>query len=119
MNQKIDTKLLDTIQEALLEKKAEGIVKLDLREITTLTDFFFVCEASTNTQIKAITDNVLEKVKYECDERVWKKEGSGDQSWVVLDYVNVVVHVMSKSAREYYNIEGMWNDAPREEISDI
>lgn len=112
------TLLIDCIKEALLEKKADKIVLLDLRELTSLTDYFFVCEATTDTQVRAIMDNVVEKVKEDIGERVWKKEGTSTFNWVVLDYVNVVVHILNTESREYYNIEGMWNDAPRTEIVD-
>lgn len=112
------TLLIDCIKEALLEKKADKIVLLDLRELTSLTDYFFVCEATTDTQVRAIMDNVVEKVKEDIGERVWKKEGTSTFNWVVLDFVNVVVHILNTESREYYNIEGMWNDAPRTEIVD-
>lgn len=119
MNQEeTNNPLVEVIQEALLELKAENIIRLDLREITTLTDYFFVCEASTDTQIRAITQHVIERVRDTIDERVWKKEGTQSLNWVILDYVNVVVHVLDRESRAFYNIEGMWNDAPSIVIKD-
>lgn len=119
MNQEETTNpLLEVIQEALLELKAENIVRLDLREITTLTDFFFICEASTDTQIRAITQHVVERAREAVGERVWKKEGTQSMNWVILDYVNVVVHILDRESRAFYNIEGMWNDAPSIVIKD-
>lgn len=114
-----DAALLGVIHQALLEKKAEDIIQLDVRPLTTLTDFFIVCHASTDVQIKAIADNVMVKTKYELGEPVWNKEGLDTRRWVILDYVNVVVHIFKKELREFYNLEKMWNDAVSISIADI
>lgn len=113
-----ENELLDVIKEALLERKAENIQLLDLREITTLTDFFIICEASTDTQIRAITNHVTRSVTEKTGEKVWQKEGTSSMNWVILDYVDIVIHVLDKESRAYYNIEGMWNDAPSQLITD-
>jgi ribosome-associated protein len=112
------TDLIDVIGEALLEKKAENIRLFDVRKITTLTDYFVICHGSSDTQVKALGDNVLEHVKKNCGEYVWKKEGQNSSRWIVLDYVNVVVHIFQKDMREYYGIEKMWNDAEISAIAD-
>lgn len=110
--------LLRTIHEAILERKAENIIQLDVRELTTLTDFFIICHGSADVHIKAIADNVEQKTKNELGERVWKKEGLDTRRWVILDYVNIVVHIFNEELRSYYNIEKMWNDAIRTQITD-
>lgn len=111
-------KLIDVITEALLERKAEDITILDVHELTTLADKFVICHANTDVQIKAIADNVNKETKDKLDEKAWKEEGRETRRWVILDYVNVVVHIFKKELREYYALERMWNDAPVEKVED-
>ncbi|HKJ33689.1 MAG TPA: ribosome silencing factor [Balneolales bacterium] len=103
--------LLTTIEEALLDKKGEDILRLDVRGLTSLTDFFIVCHASTDVQIKALADSVSKSTREKIGETVWKKEGLDTKRWVILDYVNVVVHIFNEELRSFYNLEKMWNDA--------
>ena len=110
--------LIEAIGEALLSKKAENILKLDVRKITTLTDYFIICHANSDTQVKALADVVVEDVKNNFGERVWRKEGHTTNRWIVLDFVNVVVHIFLHDLREYYGIERMWSDAVISEIKD-
>ena len=110
--------LLDAISTALLEKKAEDITLLDVRNLTTLTDYFVVCHAGSEVQIKAIADNVMEQTRKKVGEKAWKKEGLETRRWVVLDYVNMVVHIFLRQQREFYGIERMWNDAEITKIED-
>ncbi|MGM0587695.1 MAG: ribosome silencing factor [Bacteroidota bacterium] len=110
--------LIDTIAQAMLDKKAENVTVLDVRGLTTLTDYFVVCHANADVQIKAIANSVMEKVKEELGEDEWRKEGLDTRRWVILDYVNVVVHIFNKQQREYYGLERMWNDAKITHIKD-
>lgn len=110
--------LINTITEALLEKKAKDIAVLDVRGLTTLTDFFIVCHGTSDTQIGALASSVAQKTKEELGEAVWKREGLEARRWIILDYVNVVVHIFSKEKREFYGIERMWNDAEIRRIED-
>ncbi|MCG2589915.1 ribosome silencing factor [Rhodohalobacter sulfatireducens] len=110
--------LLDTITEGLLEKKARDIKILDVSSLTTLTDYFVVCHGNSETQIRALANSVIENVKEKLGENVWKKEGLDARRWIILDYVNVVVHIFSEEKREYYGIERMWNDAEITEVED-
>ncbi len=103
--------LLQTIHQALLEKDAGNIVQLDVRGLSPVTDFFIICSAPTDIQIKTYADAVVESTKKKLGERVWKKEGLDTRRWVILDYVNVVVHIFKDELRDYYNLEKMWNDA--------
>ncbi|MCC5927457.1 MAG: ribosome silencing factor [Bacteroidetes bacterium] len=110
--------LIEVISEALLEKKAENIRLLDVRKVTTLTDYFIVCHGLSDTQVKAIGDNVVYDVKNSCGEHVWRKEGHNTNRWIVLDYVSVVVHIFLHELRDFYGIEKMWQDAEITEIKD-
>lgn len=111
-------KLIDVITEALLDKKAEDITVLDVNGLTTLADKFVICHAQSDVQIKAIADNVNAETKEQLNEKAWKEEGRETRRWVILDYVNVVVHIFKKELREYYALERMWNDAKVQKIED-
>lgn len=111
-------KLIDVITDALLDRKAEEITVLDVHNLTTLADKFVICHANTDVQIKAIADNVNKETKEKLDEKAWREEGRETRRWVILDYVNVVVHIFKKELREYYSLERMWNDAPVKKIED-
>ena len=107
-----NSKIFKAIISAIQEKKGENIVSLDLRKIPeAVADFFIICEASNNTQLKAIADFVEEDVKRKCDEAAYKQEGRQAQQWILIDYVNVVVHVMLPEPRKFYQLEEMWSDA--------
>jgi ribosome-associated protein len=107
-----NSKLFKTIIHAIQEKKGENIVSLDLKKIQeAVTDFFIICEASNPTQLKAIADFVEEEVKKKCGESPYKHEGRQGEQWILIDYVNVVVHIMLPEPRKFYKLEEMWNDA--------
>lgn len=109
-----NSKIFKTIIAAIQEKKGENIVSLDLRKITeAVSDFFIICEAASQPQVRAIADHVEDKVRELCGERVFHKEGMENLQWVLIDYVNVVVHVMLPENRKFYAIEEMWSDAVR------
>jgi len=109
--------LAKKIALSALEKKAEDIVIMDLRKVTTMADYFVVCSADSDTQVKAIATSVREGAS-EVGETVWKNEGYNDASWILLDYVNVVVHIFHKQTREFYALEKLWGDAKFETVSD-
>ena len=114
-----NSKLLKVIIQAIQEKKGEKIVSLDLRKIhEAVADFFIICEASSHTQVKAIADFVEFAVKDNCDEMPYKQEGRHALQWVLMDYVNVVVHVMVPESRKFYKLEEMWSDGPSQEHVD-
>lgn len=114
-----NSKIFKTVIAAIKEKKGENIVSLDLRKITeAVSDFFIVCEASSQPQVKAIADNIEQRVKEQCGENVFHKEGFHNLQWVLMDYVNVVAHVMLPESRKFYALEEMWSDAATEEHND-
>ena len=107
-----NSKIIKTIIAAIQEKKGENIISLDLRKINeAVADFFIVCEASNQPQIRAIADNVEHRVKEMCDENPYHHEGFQALQWVLIDYVNVVVHIMHPDTRKFYKLEEMWSDA--------
>ena len=94
------------------DKKGENIISLDLRKIDeAVADFFIICEAGSQPQLKAIAENVEEQVKLRCGENPYHHEGYKTLQWVLIDYVNVVVHVMLPESRKFYKLEEMWSDA--------
>ena len=108
-----NNKLFKTIIHAIQEKKGERIVSLDLKKIPeAVTDFFIICEANNPIQLKAIGDFVEEDVKRKCGENPYKHEGRQGEQWILIDYVNVVVHIMLAETRKFYKLEEMWNDGP-------
>jgi ribosome-associated protein len=114
-----NSKIFKTIIQAIQEKKAENILSLDLRKIhEAVADFFIICEAKSHTQIKAIADFVEEEVSKHCSESAYKHEGRQAMQWVLIDYVNIVVHVMLPENRRFYKLEEMWSDAIEEEYKD-
>jgi ribosome-associated protein len=110
-----NSKIFKTIIKAIQEKKGEEIISLDLRKIPeAVADFFIICEAASTTQVKAIADSVEEEVKNNCEELPYKHEGRQTYQWVLIDFVNVVVHVMLPENRRFYKLEDMWSDAHQE-----
>lgn len=107
-----NSKLFKTILKAIQEKKGESIVSLDLRKIPeAVADFFIICEASSTIQVKAIADNIEYRVKENCEEGPYRHEGMTASHWVLVDYVNVVVHIFHSETRKFYRLEEMWSDA--------
>ena len=114
-----NSKIFKSIIKAIQEKKGENIVALDLRKIPeAVADFFVICEATSTIQIKAIADFVEETVKKDCGENPYKHEGYNALQWVLIDYVNIVVHIMQPETRKFYKLEEMWSDAALTEHND-
>ena len=114
-----NSKLIKTIIHAIQQKKGENIISLDLRKIPeAVADFFIICEANNQPQVRAISEFVEEEMKNKCDEIPYRHEGIKNMQWVLIDYVNVVVHVMLPETRKFYKLEEMWSDASAEEHDD-
>ncbi len=105
------------IADMMLAKKASGIVVMDLKKLTTMTDFFVICSASSDIQVKSIADHIREETA-KLREKAWHNEGYSNLSWVLLDFVNVVAHVFLDDTRRFYNLEGLWADAVTSEVKD-
>ena len=104
--------LLANIIKVIEEVKGENIDILDLRAIDkTDCDYFVVCNGNSNTQVNAIVGSIQKIVSKELKDKPWHVEGAENGEWVLMDYVNIVVHVFQKHIREYYRIESLWGDA--------
>ena len=112
--------LNDLIIESIQDIKGEKIVKLDLRKLEDApTDFFIICEGSSNTQVKAISNNIYKKLKEEGHITPSHYEGQQNSLWILLDYFNTVVHVFYKDTRIFYELEDLWSDAIFTEYHDL
>ena len=105
------------ISELMLEKKALDIMIIDVRKITTLTDYFVICTSESEPQTRAITDHINLTMKKEGTES-WHIEGYQNLDWVLIDYVNIVTHIFSKETREYYEFERLWADGVMTTVRD-
>ena len=106
------------ILKAIDEVKGLDIQILDLREIdNTVCDYFVICTGTSNTHVNAISGIVQKQVSKATKDKPWHVEGEGIAEWILLDYVNIVVHIFQKHIREYYNIESLWGDAKITTIS--
>ncbi|HKJ06077.1 MAG TPA: ribosome silencing factor [Flavobacteriaceae bacterium] len=104
--------LIAAILKATDDIKAEDIQILDLREIeNTVCDYFIICTGTSNTHVNAISGIIQKQVSKITHEKPWHVEGEGNAEWILLDYINVVVHVFQKQIREFYDIESLWGDA--------
>lgn len=111
-----NSKIFKTIIKAIKDKKGEHVVSLDLRKIPeAVADFFIICEANNQPQIRAIAESVEEEVKKKCGEAPYHHEGKQGLQWVLIDYVNVVVHILMPENRKFYKLEEMWSDGVLEE----
>ena len=105
--------ILDAIIEKALEKKASDLIVLNVKSLTSITDYFLICSANSEPQIKAICDNIRKGTPH----KPFHIEGYEKLSWVLLDYIDIIVHVFKTEEREYYNIEKLWADAPKKEYN--
>ena len=114
-----NSKIFKTIIHAIQEKKGEHIISLDLRKIPeAVADFFVICQANNNNKLRAIADSIEEEVNLQCDERPFKHEGRQAEQWILIDFVNVVVHIMLPEPRKFYQLEELWSDASAMEHND-
>jgi len=108
----VDTeRSVENIVEHIMEKKGEDIVVIDLRGVTSIADFFIIATGASDVQVKAITDEIHERLKKEDGAIPLHIEGYQALRWVLLDYVDVVVHVFDRETRDYYSLETLWKDA--------
>lgn len=111
------TTLAKKISQLILDKKGEDVKILDIRELTNISDYFVIASASSDTQVKAIADHISKETK-KIDEKPWHNEGMTNMNWVLLDFVDVVVHIFLTESRKFYNLEGLWADAEVTEVED-
>ncbi len=109
--------LAERIAEIASDRKAIDIRVVDLRRIVSYTDFFVICTGNSERQAKAIHDAILEELKRDEDRLLPRRsEGSGEARWILLDYLDVVVHIFTPEAREYYRLEQLWGEAPARSV---
>ena len=109
--------LISTIVDGIEEVKGEEINILDLRKIEArVCDYFVICEGTSNTQVSAIVNSISKRVSKSLKDKAWGIEGMESAEWVLIDYIDVVVHVFQKHKREHYDIEGLWGDAKTLEL---
>lgn len=112
--------LAEIVVKGIQEKKGKDIICLNLRGLNnTVTDYFIICHGDSNTQVEAIANSVDYEVKKTTGENPWHKEGFQNAEWILVDYVNVVVHIFQKESRQFYNLEKLWADAEVVEIKEI
>ncbi len=107
--------LLNVIVAAAFSKKAENVTLLDLRGLTSVTDFFVICSGDSSPQRRAIRDVIREKTR-EFGEKVWHVEEDTEPEWILMDYVDIVVHIFDPQRRLYYDLEHLWGDAPTTDV---
>jgi ribosome-associated protein len=111
------SQLANKITDLIFNKKGYDVKILDLRKLTTITDYFVVCSGDSDTQVKAIADEVDKEMRDE-GIRPWHTEGYQALNRILIDFVDVVVHIFKKETREFYNLEKLWGDAPMIEVTD-
>ena len=100
-----------------MERKAVELVALDLRGISTATDYFLIGSGTSDIQVRSIADHIIEEMRKE-GVRAGHVEGTAGGRWVLIDYIDFVVHVFHPQARSFYQLEGLWGDAPRKDLED-
>jgi len=104
---------LRVMADAMLDKKAQNVVGVDLRSIgTAITDHFMICNADSTTNVNAIADNVIDKMR-ELGRKPFRTQGMENNFWIILDYGHIVIHIFLTEYREFYRLEDLWADAPR------
>lgn len=117
-SQVTSSELADAVIRGMQERKAERIVRIDLREVPhAVCDLFVICHGNSDTQIEAIARAIEEQTRSEVGETPWQIEGKANAEWLLLDYANVVAHIFYRDARDFYDLEGLWADARVDEIA--
>lgn len=111
MRTKTKDKTLDLIIEGIKEKKGKEIVSIDISKLeNSFCNHFVICHGDSTTQVSAIASWIEKVVEDELNEKVWKKQGFENAQWILLDFVDVVVHIFQKETRDFYNLESLWAD---------
>jgi ribosome-associated protein len=110
--QEVDVEpIVGYIIEGIKDKKGKEIISIDISELkNAVCRYFIICHGDSNTQVNAIANGIEQVMEEKLNERVWRKQGFENSQWVLLDYVDVVVHIFQKEFRDFYNLEGLWAD---------
>lgn len=106
------TEIAELAAKSAVDRKALDVVVLDLRGLSSFTDYFVICSGTSDTHVEGIAENIEEKLD-EQNVRLWHREGVKKASWILLDYIDVIVHVFTKDSREFYSLERLWGDASK------
>ncbi len=110
--EKSSLKIVEFVKKAIEEKKGEEIVTLDIYKTNpSVCDYFIICHGNSNTQVAAIAEEIQEMVRENLGEKPFHVEGMKNAEWVLVDYVNVVVHIFQQDFRRFYDLENLWGDA--------
>lgn len=104
-------KILKTVCEVIENKKGEGLVVLDVKGISSFTDFFVICHGNNPRQCRAISQEIRERLKADANLSPDHVEGEGDCDWILMDYLDFIIHIFSDKARDFYRLERLWSDA--------
>ena len=112
--------LIETIVDGMQDVKGKNITILDLTKLpNAVTDYFVIATGDSSTQVESMASAVVRKTRKELKEKPWHEEGVGNSEWILLDYINVVVHIFYRETREFYNLEDLWLDADRTDIPNL
>ena len=111
------TEIAEIAANSALDRKALDIVILDLRGLSAFTDYFVICSGTSDTHVDGIAQNIEDELR-EHNTKLWHREGTKKSSWILLDYIDVIVHIFLKDAREFYSLERLWGDAPKTTVED-
>lgn len=113
----VEEKVVDLIIEGIKEKKGKEIVSIDLSKLNNpVCRYFVICHGDSNTQVNAIADGIEKILKEKLNEKAWHKQGFENAQWILLDYIDVVVHIFQKEYRDFYNLESLWADGKIKKI---
>jgi len=116
----ITARLVDAVVQGIQEVKGKDVVHLDLRGVpNTVTDHLIICHGDSSTQVEAITGSVEKFTREKANEKPWHTEGERNGEWVLMDYVDVVVHIFHRDKRGYYALEELWGDATRRSYENV
>ena len=115
----LDNSLVEIAVDAAAEKQASDVVVLDLSELLQIVDYFVICSGGSERQVKTIAEEIERRIKEETSLGPKRREGTTDGGWVLLDYIDFVVHVFSEEKRAYYDLERLWKDAPVVELANV
>lgn len=107
---------LRVIADAIQDKKGQDVISIDLRPVgSAIADYFVICDGSSTTNVSAIADNVIDKIRTELGMKPLRTQGLENNFWVILDYGHIIIHIFLKQYRDFYHLEDLWADAPRKE----
>ncbi len=117
MKAKAEEQIVDLIIEGIKDKKGKEIVSIDISKFeNAVCNHFIICHGDSTTQVNAIAQGIEKILEEQLNEKVWKKQGFENAQWVLLDYIDVVVHIFLKESRDFYNLEGLWADGSIKQI---